>query len=289
MRATGRPQTRAMRAIMLVAAFLVFIAGFQLFVLSEATDRFFAWKINPPLTAAFLGAGYWASFVLEIMAARERLWERGRIAVSAVLIFTVLTLIATVLHYAPPFKLHMESPDVVTRGATIAWIIVYAAVPPLLAVILAHQLRQPGGDGPRLAPLPGWLRGAMRVQGGVMFLLGALMFIVPTMGIALWPWQLSALTARAVGAWLVGLGVAALHIVVENDFVRVRSALLSSVLFSLLLLVGLARYPDVVAWERPTAWLYLLFVASIGVVGAAGLVAGRHPRSTRLATPAPQG
>jgi hypothetical protein len=53
--------TPTMRRMLYIAATLVFIAGIQLFVLTEHTDRFFAWTIGVPLTAAFLGAGYWAN------------------------------------------------------------------------------------------------------------------------------------------------------------------------------------------------------------------------------------
>lgn len=79
-----RPVTTAMRYMLFVAGVLVFVAGFQLFVLTEHTDRFFAWTIGFPLSAAFLGAGYWAAAVLEFLAARERAWVNARPAVPAV-------------------------------------------------------------------------------------------------------------------------------------------------------------------------------------------------------------
>jgi hypothetical protein len=44
-----------MRGLLLAAGALVFLAGFQLFILTEQTDLYFAWTIQPPLTAAFLG------------------------------------------------------------------------------------------------------------------------------------------------------------------------------------------------------------------------------------------
>jgi hypothetical protein len=50
-----------------IAAALAFIAGILLFVLAAGTDRFFSWTIEPPLTAAFLGAAYWAACVLLAM------------------------------------------------------------------------------------------------------------------------------------------------------------------------------------------------------------------------------
>jgi hypothetical protein len=91
-----QPLTVGMRVLLLVFCVTVFTAGFQLFVLAEYTERFFAWTINPPLTAAFLGANYWGSLPLVLMSAREHTW--ARVAVPGVLVFTVLTLVATLIH-----------------------------------------------------------------------------------------------------------------------------------------------------------------------------------------------
>ena len=55
--------TPGIRAILYMASFLVLTVGIALYLLSEKTDVFFSWTINPPLTAAFLGAGYLGSFI----------------------------------------------------------------------------------------------------------------------------------------------------------------------------------------------------------------------------------
>src|SRR4051794_39302423 len=82
-----RPLTPGMRLMLTVASLLVFVVGIQLFILTDDTDHWFAWTIPPPLTAAFLGGSYWASFALEWLASREGSWARARIAVPAVLSF----------------------------------------------------------------------------------------------------------------------------------------------------------------------------------------------------------
>ena len=51
-----RSLTKGMRWLLLVASVLVFIIGIPLFLLSGQTDRYFAWTVSVPLTAAFLGA-----------------------------------------------------------------------------------------------------------------------------------------------------------------------------------------------------------------------------------------
>lgn len=67
-----------------VASFLVLAVGISLYLLSGTTNVYFSWTINPPLTAAFLGAGYLASTLLELLSAREKVWARARPAVSGV-------------------------------------------------------------------------------------------------------------------------------------------------------------------------------------------------------------
>src|SRR5207249_2175253 len=83
------------------------LAGVPLFVGTEQTDRYFAWTVLPPITAAFLGASYWASCIFELAAARQHTWARARVAVPAVLIFTTLTMVVT-LAYLDRF--HLFSP-----------------------------------------------------------------------------------------------------------------------------------------------------------------------------------
>src|SRR5262249_24038784 len=63
-----------MRWLFIAEGILAVIAGFQLFVLTNQTDRFFAWTVSPALTAAFFGATYWPGAVMAFIAARKRVW-----------------------------------------------------------------------------------------------------------------------------------------------------------------------------------------------------------------------
>ena len=103
--------TPGIRIILYLASFLVLSVGLSLYLLSERTDTYFSWTINPPLTAAFLGAGYLASFLTELLAAREGIWARARIAVPGVLVFTILTSIVTFIHLD---KFHLDNPVFIT-------------------------------------------------------------------------------------------------------------------------------------------------------------------------------
>lgn len=215
----ARPLTAGMRWLLVVASLLVFTIGIPLFLLSEQTDRYFAWSISLPLTAAFLGAGYWSSFFIEFVASRERVWANSRVAVPAVFVFTVLTLVATLIHLD---LFHLGSRfAVITQIGTWTWMAVYVSVPILLAVLWAIQLRLPGGDPPRRAPMSGGVRLAIYLLAAGMLILGVALFVAPLGAGVLWPWELTPLTGRAVGAWLIGLSAAKL-----DELARAREVLL---------------------------------------------------------------
>jgi hypothetical protein len=257
-----------LRRMLFVASWLVFLAGIQTFVLTEQTDRYFAWTAAPPLTAAFLGAAYWASSLLEFLAARQRFWVQARPSVPAVLLFTLLTLALTLLNLG---SLHLgPAYPPLTVGLTWAWIVVYAAAPVAFAVLLTRQLSRPGNDPARLAPFSGWLRGIIVGQGVIFLLSGLALLVAAPATLAFWPWPLTAFTGRAIGAWLVALGVIAAQTVWDADYVRARVVMASTVAFGMLELLALARYSSEIDWRHPIAWAYLAFLVSVLLVGLYG-------------------
>jgi hypothetical protein len=268
-----KPLSLGMQRLLLAASILVFLAGFQLFILTEHTDSYFAWTIQPPLTAAFLGASYFSSFLLEFLASRETEWAKGRIAVPAIFVFTTLTLIATLLHAD---RFHFNSPESIARFAAWFWLAIYAIVPPAMLAIWIRQRLIQGEDSHRSLPLPAVMRIVLATQSIIMLAVGVGLFALPDPVAAFWPWKLTALTSRAIGAWLIGIGIVALHSVVENDFARVKAGLVSCLSLGLLQLIALVRYPANADWTKLSAWLYLLFIFSLLLVGLYGCLRWRR-------------
>ncbi len=268
-----RPLAPGMRRLLFTAAMLVLLAGLQLFVFTGRTDHFFAWTIANPLAAAFLGAAYWASVPLEALAGRQALWANARIAVPAVLVFTVLTLAATVTHLG---QLHLGAGfPAGTQIVTVTWIAIYVLVPALLLTLLAVQARTPGTDPPRSARLPAWLCVLLAIQAVVLLGLGVALFAVPAQAAPLWPWQLTPMMAQATGAWLISLGVAAGHAVLERDARRLRPAATGQILLAVLLSIALARYPHLFEWRSASGIVYLIFLVTMLLTGLAALARGR--------------
>jgi hypothetical protein len=100
--------------------------------------------------------------------------------------------------------------------------------------------------------------------------LGVTLLAAPEIAAQVWPWTLTPLTGRAIGAWLLGLGVAAVQAVGEDDWRRIQPATMSYVVFGSLELVAVARFPGEISWNTASAWVFLLFLLSALYAGFYG-------------------
>src|SRR6266511_2915919 len=155
---------------------LLFIAGIQLFILSEQTETYFAWTFASPLPAAFMGAGYWAAMFHAYSGARAKGWQYVRTSMPAALTATTLLTITTFLHLD---KFHLDSPLFITRFVTWVWIAVYVLVPPILAIAWTIQARLLGAKVKGQNPLPVWMRGDFALLAAFALLSGIGLFLAP--------------------------------------------------------------------------------------------------------------
>ena len=208
----------ATRLLLVVFGGLTLLAFVVLFVLADATERYFAWTIKPPATAAFLGAAYAAGCALVRARPAHRTWAALRIPFLTILVFTVATLVATLLHLD---RFHFNSDLPIARIAAYLWLAIYVVVPLAMMVVLVIQERRPAERPDRVA-IPVVLRvdpgcpGRSDVRGGCG--------TVPGAGTArpLWPWMLTPLTARVVAAWLLAFGVGVILAAVDGDLAPAR-------------------------------------------------------------------
>lgn len=255
----------SVRVLLYVAAVLVFLAGVQLFIFPLRTEEWFAWTIASPMTAVFLGASYWSAVALEVTAARARRWSDARVAIPAVFVFTTVTLVVTLVHL-DMFHLDEQLADE-TRAVTWGWIAVYAVVPVLMVAAVIRQ-RATSTVIIDHRPLPRPVRALLVIEAFGLLALGTALLLAPTWADGAWPWTLTPLTARAVGAWLLGLGVAAGHAHLIDDVRAVRPAAITAVVFSILQAAALLRFGDELEWGSATSWAY---VAALVLVALPGL------------------
>ena len=196
--------SNAMRRLFLVTGALVTVIAAQLFVLTEQTESYFAWTIAVPLSAAWLGAGYCSGIALLWLAARERLWRQARIVVPAVLDLTLAMVVTTFMHLD---LFHLEGPLGTATLAAYGWVASYILVPLSIMLLLPRQLRAPTHEINRGPPLSSWMRLVLAAQAAVLLTVGVALLVAPERAASLWLWPLTPLTARAIGAWLLGTGI----------------------------------------------------------------------------------
>lgn len=263
------PISIPVRVFLTVAVVSVFLVALPLLFLSGQTDRYFAWTIKPPITAAFLGSGYGAAAVALWLALREREWARIRAGVWVISTGLTLILLATLLHLD---RFHLHSPEFSLRVWAWTWLFLYVVLGPALMAALWTQWRMPGQEPPVDRPLAGGLRIAMRLLGAAMLLIGAALFIAPVSAETLWPWPLTPLTSRMAGSWFAAIGVSLLVAARENDYRRIRVVAAAYAVYPLLQALTLVRWPDALDWTLIPAWLLAGVLAALFAVGVLGLL-----------------
>ncbi len=266
---TTRQVIPPLRWLLYLSSAFAVVATILLVPLARHTDDYFAWTIRPPLTAAVFGAFFWATALFGYISGRQRTWIDVRPLLPAALFFTCLTLAAT-LTYIDRFHLTGGTPF--TQLVTYAWLAACVIEPPLLLVTSYLQLRAPGIDPPRSNLLPGSFRVLLGLQSLTAIVTGAALTLDPFAVMAVWGWDLTPLTARALGAWLVPLGIVGAQALWENDWDRVRAAMISFAVLGVLQLVVFGIFYEgllpgnsqAIAWVA--YWLLILVLGGYGAV-----------------------
>jgi hypothetical protein len=267
-----------MRRFVLAASLLTFAGGALIYGPSDDTERWFAWDIEPPLTAAFLGANFWATSLAALLAVRQGSWERVRLVIPAVGVLMPFTLAATLMHLD---RFDFRS------GFGWSWLVAYGLFPAFLAPILAEQ-RLAWERPPERRPFSFPMALALSLLGFGLLAEGTALFLDPAAAARFWPWPLTPLTSRAVAAWLLAFGLAALHASWERDWLPYWPIAVTYTAFGVLQLLALARWGEVVDWDEVAGWIYVGGVVAMLVLGALGVRAvGRRPRRPTGAAAAP--
>lgn len=258
-----------MHLLLYLLTALTFIVGTQLLILSDHTDRFFSWTIGIPMSAAFIGGGFWGAAVVVFWCARQRDWARARVVVPTVAIVVTMLLVATLQNLKDFHGL-----------LGLAWIEVYALFGPTLGAITIMQLARPGVDlhtGDRLRPA---LRLTFTVQAVTAVGVGVVLFASsPSLAASVWPWDLTDLTSKAIGTWLVGTGVTCGVVALLDDRAAMPGWALAQIAFGAAVLFSLARFSGDVDFGELSAWLLIAYFTSMLASGSyATWIAWREDR-----------
>ena len=108
-----------------------------------------------------------------------------------------------------------------------------------------------------------------------MLAVGLYLFVAPESADVLWPWNLTPLTARAIGAFVGGFGASALHAAIVDDLPSFEGAALAYAVLGALELVALARYTGDLTGADLDSLMYAGFLVTVLLAGLAGWLGAR--------------
>jgi hypothetical protein len=264
------PATRALAAF--IVPFLV-VAFYILFFRSTETKDLFAWPIASRMTAMMLGAIYIGGAYFFVRAVLAERWHWIAIGFLPVVVFAALLGVATLLHWDKFTPNHI---------AFHAWAALYFTTPFLvLAVWWRNRVTDPGTPDADDAALPEPARLVMKAVGVIAFIVGVILFLQPEPMIAVWPWQLTPLTARVVGA-MFALGLTALLIGREHRWSAVRLILQAQIFMLVMVLVAAGLTWDEFDPGQVATWAFvggLVAVIAVSVAWYLSMERRRGPAS----------
>ena len=270
-----RPFTRGLSVV--IIPFLV-VASVLLYVLPFATEQLFAWTIEPPITAMFLASAYLGGIWFFVQAVRQPLWHRVKYGFPPVVLFAALLGVATLLHIDRFHAGHISF---------LTWLTLYATTPFLaLAALLLNRRADDGAAEDPDFRIPRAPRVLLAILGIVSLGTGLVIFAVPQAGIDAWPWTLTPLTSRVVGAILTLPGMVNLWLLLDSRWSSFRW-MFQAQLFSLVFLVSaLAIGGGAIDWSRPSAPLLVGgLIASLVAYGAFYAYCERGTRRAEVGLP----
>lgn len=248
------PETRLISAI--IVPFLVVAFGI-LYLLPDHTHQLFAWGIQPRMSAMMLGAAYIGGAYFFVRVATNSRWHWVHVGFLPVTTFATLMGIATILHW-----------DRFNHGSIsfFAWVGLYFTTPFVVFLLwLRNRATDPGPLSHDLL-VPGFVRLVIGIVGGLILLTSMILFLQPSFMISYWPWQLTPLTARVMGALFALTGAGELAIALDARWSAVRIPLQSQMVG--IALIGLAM---VFSWStfhqaNPLTWVFLANIVFLLVV-----------------------
>ena len=237
---------------------LILVDAAQLLILYPGrTNTLWAWDLKPELTAMALGSVYagGAYFFGRVLFGAP--WRAVAAGFPSVIVFVWMAAVATLFHLD---RFHKDSLPFVAWGA------LYIVTPLLVPWLVARNHRIWGGpEGPGL---PRGLRPVLAIVGGVLLLAGLVFLFFPDVAIDSWPWTLTPLTARVVGAILGMYGTVWVAVAAHGIRTGARIPLESHVIGLAFFLLAVVRASDEIDWGNPLAVVIAAVAAGMLVTSA---------------------
>lgn len=279
---TASPVFRSTYIVLATAILAGGTAGLHLTLLPGETETTFAWHIRNPLTSAFFGASYvTAGIAVGITILRATRWEELRPAAVVTAIFITLAGLITIIHFG---EFQYDSGEPIAQFVSLVWLVLYFGLPiPLIAAVLRQERARLPGSYATASPLIPGFRFAFRVSGALLAVMGIALALNLSAATDLWPWTLPALSARVVGGWVLITGLTQLWCTFENDWAKVRTYTVATLVFYPLQFITALRFHDRLDFANPRAWCYFAALGVLFLLQAA--VCFAHLRRERTTAP----
>ena len=227
-----------------IIPFLV-VAFAVLYPFPHDTGRLFAWPVKPTITPMILASVYLGGAYFFLRAATARQWHTVKGGFVPVGTFATLMGVATILHWGKFTHSHV---------AFWLWAGLYFSTPFLVFwVWWANRRRdRPATSAELLIPVR--VSRVIAVLGALSVLTALFLFLFPGRAVAVWPWMLTPLTARVMGA-IFALGIAGLGAMADRRWSSARILLQVAALMLALILVAAARASGELDPSNVMTWL----------------------------------
>ena len=238
----------------LVIPFLV-VAFIILYIFPDQTGMLFAWKIQPSISAMMLGSAYAGGIYFFTGVLRSRQWHKVKVGFLPVIAFASLLGIATILHWDKFNHSHVSF---------FAWAGLYFTTPFIVSFVwLRNRKQDAGNSGEQDTIIPYTWRLIMGAFGSITLVISLFLFLQPGMLISLWPWTLTPLTARVMGAMFALPGLVGLGIALDKRWDAAILILQSQGFSILLILIASILSSQDYDWAYGGSWL---FVGGLGLM-----------------------
>ena len=248
-----------------IVPFLV-VAFAVLYPVPGDTGRLFAWRIASTLTAMVLGSAYLGGAYFFLRAARATAWHTVKGGFVPVGVFATLMGVATVVHWSRFDHQHV---------AFWLWVLLYFTTPFLIFWTWLRNRRHdlPASPSDDLLGVP--VQRLIAALGGLAAGTGLVLFLFPASAAQWWPWTLTPLTARVLGA-VFSLGLAGVGVLLDRRTSSARLPLqVALVMLALILVAGVRAHAQLAAGNVLT-WVFVVGFAAV-TAGAGYLLVRMRP------------
>jgi hypothetical protein len=237
--------------LLILSALLVpvlLVAFFMLYVLPDVGVDHFAWPVRPLMSSMMLGATYLggAYFILVVLISRR--WRHVWLGFLPISAFAGTLGLATLLHW---------DRFVHDRWAFQIWALLYFTVPLFLPILWYRNQRLVAGAGMRReGELPLSIRRLFGGLGVVLTIAAVLLLFVPELMVAVWPWSLTALTARIMSSMFILPGLVGLGMAYDGSWGSARYLLQAQAISIAFMLMAIYVARADFDWAAPVSWLF---------------------------------